>query len=87
MDPSAVVAGEQRISGDDGLLGHPGPAAQAEPRGGLPFMCHGTFGQAWFLAVFGDEDAEVSGVFNGPSHELRVGDAPAVVGEHAHLRP
>ncbi len=79
------LAGQRAVAGDDRLLGGGGPAGQPEPRGDDALVRLGADGEPVVLGVLGDHDVERGGVLQRPAHDHRVGDAAAVVGEHAHL--
>ncbi len=78
------MLGEQDVAGDDRLLGDRGPATQAEAAGQLALVHLGVLGQPGLLGVLGDDAIEGLDVLQRTAHEDRVGDAPAVVGEHPH---
>ncbi len=68
------------------LLGHGGPARQAQPGGHLALVELRALGEPGVLGVLRDHPVEGLDVLQGPAHQQRVGDAPAVVGEHADPR-
>ena len=76
------VRGEQAVAGDDRLLGHGGPAGQAEPAGHLPLVHLRALGEPGLLRVLRDHPVERLDVLQRPAHQHGVGHAPPVVGEH-----
>ena len=84
MQARAHVLGQQDVAGDDGLLGHGRPAAQAQLGADGALVHLGALGQARVLGVLGDDAVEALDVLQGAAHEDRVGHAPPVVGEDAH---
>jgi hypothetical protein len=76
------VTGEQHVAGDDRLFRHRGPAAHPEDTRHGAFVHLGVLGEPWLLGVLGHDTVEGLDVLQCASHEHRVGDAYAVVGEH-----
>ena len=83
VEPGTDVSGQQDVTRDDGLLGHRGPAAQAQPRGHHALVHLGAHCQPGFLGVLGDDAIESLHVFQRAPHQQRIVDAFAVVAEHA----
>ena len=81
---AAVVAGHDRVARHNGLLRHARPTAQAQARGLLALVGDGALGHAVVLGVLREHHVVRLGVLDGAAHQLRVVDALAVVGEHAH---
>ena len=81
VQPRADVRGEQAVAGDDRLLGDRRPAAQAEAAGELALVHLRVLGQPRLLGVLGDDAVERLDVLQRATHQHRVGDALAVVGE------
>lgn len=84
MHPGVDVGREQYVAGDDRLLGDGGPAAETELGRDDALVHLGALGEAGLLGVLGDDTAERLHVLQGASHDHRVVDALAVVGEDLH---
>ena len=80
----AHVGGKQAVAGDDRLLGDGRPPGQPEAAGELALVHLGALGQARLLGVLGDDAVERLDVLQRASHQDRVADALAVVGEDPH---
>jgi hypothetical protein len=78
----AGVAGQHDVARHDDLLGDARPAGQPETARELPLVAaRGGAGQRGVLGVLGDDAAECLDVLQGATHDPRVMDALAVVGE------
>jgi hypothetical protein len=85
VDPRSGVPRQHHVAGDDDLLGDAGPARQAEPSGQLALVAAGRgTGQGRVLGVLGHDAAERLDVLQRPTHDARIVDTPAIVGEDAH---
>ena len=77
-------AGERReldVAGDHRALAHVGPAREAEPGRGPPFVHDALTYECGVLLVDDDGQAEHRGVLEGAAHEVAVRDRLAVVGD------
>jgi hypothetical protein len=83
VQPRPDVCGQQAVPGDDRLLRDRRPATETEPAGELALVHLGVLGEPWLLGVLGDDPVERLDVLQRPAHQHGVGDALAVVGEHA----
>ena len=86
MQAAADVLGEQHVARDDRLLGDRRPAGQSQFARERALVHLGALGEAGLLGVLGDDAVERLHVLERPAHEQRIGDAEAVVAEHAHVR-
>ena len=78
-------AGEPRqlnITKDHQFFGYRWPSGHAQTRTAPTFMHHRTLGKAADFAVLGQHDVETLRVFEGPTHEQRILNPVAVVGEN-----
>jgi len=86
VQPRPDVLDQQRVAGDDRLLGDPRPPGQAQASRHLALVQLRAAGQPGVLCVLGDHPVEGAHVLQGTAHQQRVVDADAVVGEHPHSR-
>ena len=83
MQARTHVLGQQHVAGDDRLLGHSGPARQADLGGDDALVHLRALGEARLLRVLGHYAVERLDVLQRATHEDRVVHALAVVGEDA----
>ena len=84
VQPGLGVRGQQDVAGDDRLLGDRRPAGQAQDPGQLALVHLRALGQPGLLRVLRDHAVEGLHVLQRAPHQVRVGDALAVVGEDPH---
>ena len=84
VQPGLGVRGQQDVAGDDRLLGDRRPAGQAQDPGQLALVHLRALGQPGLLRVLRDDAVEGLHVLQRAPHQVRVGDALAVVGEDPH---
>ena len=75
---------EQDIAGDDRLLGHGRPTAQAQLGGDDALVHLRVLRQARILSVLGDDSVERLDVLERTAHENGIGNALAIIGEDPH---
>ena len=85
MHPGPRIAGQDRVAGDDGLLGRARPTRQAQLRGVGALVGDGPDGETRLLGVLGDQYPEPARVFQRAPHDQRIMHADSVVGEHPDL--
>ncbi len=80
------MAGQQRVPGDDRLLGRGRPPEQTEPCRHRTLVHLRVLGEPGLLGMLSDHPVECLDILQRPAHQHRVGHAVAIVGEHPHRR-
>jgi len=86
VQPRPDVAGQQRVAGDNGLLGGRRPAGETQPGRHDTLVQLRAGGEPGLLGVLGDHSVEGPDVLQGAAHQGGVGHAGTVVTEHPHTR-
>ncbi len=86
MQARSHMFSEQHIAGDDRFFGYSGPARQAQARTEHAFVHLRASGEPRLLRVLRNNAVEGLYVFEGTTHQQRVGHALAIVRKDSHLR-